>query len=100
MLSKEQASKLLQNNRTYLATEFGVGKIALFGSCAKNNSNEMSDIDILVDFERPIGLRFIELINYLENLLGCHVDVLTSAGIQSIRIKKVSQSIIQSLVYV
>ncbi len=100
MLTREQAVKLLQERRPYLAVEFGVSKIGLFGSCAKGRPDETSDIDLLLEFERPIGLRFIELVDYLENLLGRKVDVLTPAGIQNIRIERVARSISQSVVYV
>jgi predicted nucleotidyltransferase len=100
MLTREQAIKLLRERHAFLASEFGVRRIGLFGSYAKGHSNETSDIDIIVEFERPIGLRFVELVDYLENLLGRKVDVLTPAGMQNIRLQRVAQSIIQSIVYV
>jgi hypothetical protein len=100
MLAREQAVRLLQEKHPYLAAEFGVSRIGLFGSYAKGYSDETSDIDLLVEFERPIGLRFVELVDYLESLLGRKVDVLTPAGIQNIRIERVARSITQSIVYV
>lgn len=100
MLTKEKAIKLLQEKHSYLATEFGVSKIGLFGSYAKGQSGDTSDVDLIVEFERPIGFRFIELVDYLENLLGHNVDVLTPAGVQNIRIERVARSISQSIVYV
>jgi predicted nucleotidyltransferase len=100
MLSKEEVVRALREISSYLATEFGVSKIGLFGSYAKGNPNETSDVDIIVEFERPIGLRFVDLVDYLENLLGRQVDVLTPAGIQNIRIAQVAQSIRQSVLYV
>jgi predicted nucleotidyltransferase len=100
MLSTEKVVELLQENQAYLAAEFGVSKIGLFGSYAKGQSSDTSDVDLFVEFERPIGFRFIELADYLENLLGQKVDVLTSAGIQNIRIERIARSISQSIVYV
>jgi len=100
MLTTEQAVKLLKEKLPYLAAEFGVSKMGLFGSYAKGRSDETSDIDILIEFERPIGLRFVELVDHLENLLGRKVDVLTPAGIQNIRIERVARSITESIVYV
>lgn len=100
MLTKEKAIKLLQEKQSYLATEFGVSKIGLFGSYAKGQSGDTSDVDLIVEFERPIGFRFIELADYLENLLGHKVDVLTPAGVQNIRIERVARNISQSIVYV
>lgn len=100
MLTREEAVKLLQEKHPYLVAEFGVSKIGLFGSYAKGQSDETSDVDIVVELERPIGFRFVDLVDYLENLLGRRVDVLTPAGIQNIRIEQVAKSITQSIVYV
>jgi predicted nucleotidyltransferase len=100
MLTKEKVIKLLREKHSYLATEFGVSKIGLFGSYAKDQSVDTSDIDLIIEFERPIGFRFIDLVDYLENLLGHKVDVLTPAGIQNIRIERVARNISQSIVYV
>ena len=100
MLTREKAVKLLKEQRPYLAAEFGVSRIGLFGSYATGHFGKSSDVDIVVEFERPIGFRFVELVDYLENLLGRKVDVLTPAGIQNIRIERVARSIAQSIVYV
>ena len=54
----------------------------------------------LLQEQRPIGFRFVELVDYLENLLGRKVDVLTPTGIQNIQIERVARSIAQSIVYV
>jgi predicted nucleotidyltransferase len=91
---------LLQENYAYLASEYGVKRIGLFGSYAKGVPAETSDIDIIVEFERPIGFRFIEFGEYIEGLLGKRVDILTPAGIQGIRIDRVAKSIKESTVYV
>ncbi|MGH6635686.1 MAG: nucleotidyltransferase family protein [Gammaproteobacteria bacterium] len=100
MLTRGKIVELLQAKQPYLAAEFGVRKVGLFGSYAKGQPNESSDIDLLIEFEGPIGFRFFELLEYLEALLGQKVDVLTPAGIQNIRIKRVAQNIAESVVYV
>jgi uncharacterized protein len=100
MLTREQILELLQAKYPLLAAEFGVSKIGLFGSFAKAQPDETSDVDIVVEFDRPIGFQFIELVEYLENLLGRRVDVLTPAGIQGIRIERIAKSIAESIVYV
>ncbi len=71
-----------------------------FGSASRNLSGDASDIDLVVEFERPIGLRFMELGDYLESLLGYEVDLLTPAGLQAIRSKAIRQEISESIVYV
>lgn len=100
MLTRERVVDLLREQSAYLASEFGIRKMGLFGSFAKGHPGEQSDIDIVVEFERPIGLRFIELVEYLETLLGRKVDILTPMGIQSIRRRTVAKSIAESIVYV
>ena len=100
MLNRERIFELLRARYPLLATEFGVSKIGLFGSFAKGQPDETSDIDIVVEFDRPVGFQFIELVGYLENLLGRKVDVLTPAGIQGIRIERIAKNIAESTVYV
>jgi predicted nucleotidyltransferase len=100
MLTKEKITKVLQENFSYLASEYGVKRIGLFGSYAKDLPTESSDVDIVVEFNRPIGFRFAEFAEYLEGLLGKNVDILTPAGIQGIRIEQIAKSIEESTVYV
>ena len=100
MLTKEEITKILQENLPYLTSEYGVKRIGLFGSYAKDMPAESSDIDVVVEFERPIGFRFVEFAEYLESILGKKVDVLTPAGIQGIRIEQIARNIRESTVYV
>jgi len=100
MLTKEQVIQLLRENYPHLAAEYGVKRIGLFGSYAKGVPNEQSDVDVVVEFERPIGLKFIEFTDYLENLFDRKVDVLTPAGLHGIRLRQVAENIAESIVYV
>ena len=51
----------------YLASEYAVKRIGLFGAYAKGTSiSSTSDVDIIVEFDRPIGFKFMELADYLE----------------------------------
>lgn len=100
MLTKEQIVKLLREKYPYLASEYGVKRVGIFGSYAKGLPDEASDVDIIVEFEHPIGFKFIELVEYLEHLLGTKVDVLTPAGLQGIRVPRIAQDITESIVYV
>jgi predicted nucleotidyltransferase len=99
-MSKEKVVELLREKYPYLVSEYGVKRIGLFGSYAKGTPSETSDVDVVVEFARPIGLRFVEFAEYLESLLGKRVDVLTPAGVQGIRIARIAEEIEKSLVYV
>jgi predicted nucleotidyltransferase len=62
---------------------FGVGSLALFGSAARNEAQANSDIDFLVEFEGPPSFsRFMDLKFYLEDLLGCPVDLVTQRALK------------------
>ena len=92
MLTRDKAVELLQGKREYLH--------GVFGSVARDQADKSSDVDIVVEFDRPIGFRFIELADYLENLLGCKADILTPAGIEAIRLQNVAKSIREDVIYV
>jgi predicted nucleotidyltransferase len=100
MLTKEAITRMLREKYPYLAAEYGVKRIGLFGSYAKDIPTEASDIDLVVEFEQPLGFKFIELSEYLERLMGQEVDILTPVGIQGIRIDHIAQSIEENIVYV
>lgn len=99
-LTKEQVTTILVEEFPYLLMEYGVSKIGLFGSYAKGTSTESSDVDIIVQFESPIGFKFMELADYLEERLGQPVDLLTEGGLTGIRLPDVAESIRESIVYV
>jgi predicted nucleotidyltransferase len=100
ILSKSQAVAILKQNQAYLSTKYGVKRMGLFGSYAKGCATEESDVDIVVEFERPIGFQVVELAEDLEKLLGRKVDLLTPAGIQGIRVARIAKDISESMVYV
>ncbi|MBC7224304.1 MAG: nucleotidyltransferase domain-containing protein [Anaerolineae bacterium] len=83
-----------------MAREFGVRRIGLFGSYARGQPDEASDVDLIVEFDHPIGLRFVEFVERLEALLGRRVDVLTPAGLRGIRVPEVAEDIEESILYV
>jgi predicted nucleotidyltransferase len=63
---------------------FGISSLFLFGSVARDEARSDSDIDILVDFSKPVGLfQFIELKQQLEAVLNCKVDLSTKRSLKS-----------------
>ncbi|WP_322488617.1 nucleotidyltransferase family protein [Chloroflexus sp.] len=58
----------------------------------------MSDVDIIVEFERPLGFRFVELAEHLERLLGRRVDLLTPTGVRGIWLPWVAEEIERSVI--
>jgi uncharacterized protein len=74
----------IEKQKSVLANEFGVRSLALFGSFARQTAKRQSDVDILVEFNRPVGLfEFARLKLYLEKKLGREVDLVTSEALRS-----------------
>jgi hypothetical protein len=72
----QTAAERLENIRKILADEYGVSRIGIFGSVARNEQKESSDIDILVRLDHSVGLlEFAGLWEYLKDTLGQEVDV-------------------------
>ena len=70
-------SQILHKHQADL-DQFAVKSLAVFGSVARGEATERSDVDILVEFNRPIGLfEFIRLKYCLENLIGYKIDLVT-----------------------
>lgn len=99
MLTKDAILETLRTHDQFLVSEFGVRRIGIFGSWAKGEQREGSDIDLFAEFDRTPGLRFVELTQYLESLFGTSVDVLTPAGVQAIRNPRIAEDIRQTVIY-
>lgn len=75
MKTKSEYIRLLQSCADTLRHRFGVRSLRLFGSVARDEQRETSDVDVCVEMEPKLYL-FVELGLFLEELLGCHVDVI------------------------
>ncbi|MDA8240591.1 MAG: nucleotidyltransferase family protein [Nitrospiraceae bacterium] len=102
--SREQVISILKKELPKLKDQYGVERIVLYGSFAKGTQKKESDIDILVDIRRPIGLEFVSLADRLEELLGRKVDVATYShfrrSFQNPRYRPIADDIIKSMIYV
>lgn len=81
-MTKEQILNVLSENKGLLQASFKVRKLALFGSYARGEQRENSDVDILVDVDPSIGLDFVALCETIERLLGTHVDIVSSRAVK------------------
>lgn len=82
-MNKANALRLLKERKAELAREYGVVDLALFGSVARDDAGEASDVDILVKFDGPAtSARYFGLQFELEDLLGCSVDLVTDKALR------------------
>ena len=99
-MNREEVLKKLRENRKKIES-FGVKRIGIFGSFARDEARKDSDIDILIEFEKGKATfrNVAELADFLERLFNRKVDLLTPMGIESIRIKDVKESIKRDIIY-
>jgi len=70
MKTLNEAKQILKKNKPILKNKFGVKEIGIFGSFVRGDERKRSDIDILVEFQKPIGLfKFMDLEEYLSKIL-------------------------------
>jgi predicted nucleotidyltransferase len=82
-MKKEHALALLARSKPELQARFGVTRLALFGSTARDAADSGSDVDILVTFDGPAtSKRYFGVQFFLEDLLGCPVDLVTEKALR------------------
>ncbi len=99
-LTRDEVIRKLKDHQDYLSSEYGLRRIGIFGSYAQGTQSEESDIDIIVEFASPIGLKFVDFTEFIENMLGKKTDILTPAGVNGIRNPNIAQRIQETIVYV
>jgi predicted nucleotidyltransferase len=92
--NRDHILALLRNNKLLLEREFPLQRMALFGSVARGESAEDSDIDILVDVDPSIGLRIVTLAERLEELLGHQVDLVSRRAVKPLLWEKIEPELI------
>lgn len=80
-------------HKARLFEKYGLNTMAVFGSYSRGQQNENSDIDILVDFNKPVGVEFIDLANELETLLKTKVDLVSKKGVRPQYYKKIEEDL-------
>lgn len=83
MSSLTDIKNSLSSLKPKLAEDFAVERIGIFGSYARNEQTDDSDIDILVEFNRPVGYEFFKLQRFLEKYLGKKIDLATKAMLKA-----------------
>ena len=87
---------ILKRYKDHLRWKYKVKDLGLFGSYVRNEQNERSDLDILVDFYEPVGLGYFELKDFLEDALKIKVDLVIRKGIKP----QLKDRILEEAVYI
>lgn len=82
MTSKNEIIARLREIKPTLRKEYSVKSIGLFGSFSDDSNDESSDIDILIELEKPIGWKFFSLEIYLEEIFGRKIDLVTKNALK------------------
>ena len=82
MITRNYILLKLKELKPTLKKEFAVSEIGLFGSFSDGTFSEDSDIDLLVELERPIGWKFLSLELYLEKVFNRKVDLVTKSALK------------------
>lgn len=96
MRTRENIISQLKAIKPALFSKYPIGSMALFGSAARGEANESSDIDILMEFNGSVGMRFFEVAAELEKHLQTKVDLVSKKGVKP----KYFEAIKPDLVYV
>jgi len=95
--SLDEIKDILKKHKKELREKYGIKEIGIFGSFVRGEERKDSDVDILVDFypESPISLLdFVELENYLTELLGVKVDLVEKSALKPRIGKRILQEVV------
>lgn len=96
MKTLDQLKTLLAMQKPELMKKYHVKELGVFGSYVRGDETQASDLDVMVDFEKPIGLDFVTLADELESVLGVKVDLVSVNAVKP----RMMESIKEELVYV
>jgi len=95
--SRQDILASLKNLKKVVAKEYSVKTIGVFGSVARDEQTGQSDIDLLVEFSKPVGfVTFMRLEHFLSEQLGNKVDLVTSDSLKPV----IRQDVLSEVIYV
>ncbi len=96
MKKLDKILKIIKENEKQLREEFKIKNMAVFGSYARDEQDETSDMDILVEFSEPVGFEFFRAQRFLEKKTGVRIDLVTRDAIKP----EIEENILRDLVHV
>jgi len=97
MKTKEEILRILKDELPHLREKFGVTRIGLFGSYSREEQGPGSDVDLLVEFEKPIGFfRFLAIEDYIKERLGVKAELVTEDALKP----RMKPHVLEEVIYV
>ncbi|MFH1095881.1 MAG: nucleotidyltransferase family protein [Candidatus Desantisbacteria bacterium] len=94
--SLEEIKEILKVNKSTLSKQFKIKELGIFGSYVRGEDKKDSDIDILVEFKKTVGLlEFIAIENHLSDTLGIKVDLVMKSALKP----RIGRHILEEVVY-
>ena len=94
MVDKSHISSILSASKEQLISKYHLKSIGIFGSFTREDFTEDSDIDILIDYEQPLGIEFIDLADELERILKRKVDLVSQNGVKPKYLKEIQKDLV------
>ncbi|MCA1756255.1 MAG: nucleotidyltransferase family protein [Bacteroidales bacterium] len=95
-MTREDIIIKLQEIKPILKEEYSVKDIGLFGSFSEDTFTDKSDIDLLVEFQKPVGWKYFSLELYLEKIFGRKIDLVTRNGLK----EQIRDNILKQVKYI
>ncbi len=96
MRSLNDIQAILSKHKNHLFNDYPIKSMAIFGSYSRQENQELSDLDLIVEFNDKIGIRFIDLAEEIEKIVGVKVDLVSKNGLK----EKYRKAIDNDLIYV
>ena len=94
MKKLNEIKKVLGKHKKELEQKYKVKEIGIFGSYVRGEQNKNSDLDVLVTLRQPIGLEFVDMAEYLEDILRIKVHLVSSGAIKPNRRRYIRKDLI------
>lgn len=94
MNTLNEIKNTLIRHKERLFEDYPIKSMAIFGSYSRKEQNDDSDLDIVVEFSDRIGVRFIDLADDLEKIVGFRVDLVSRKGIKEKYLKTIDSDLI------
>lgn len=94
MKSRSDIIAALQRCKAMLSNLYPIRRIGLFGSYARNEQTDSSDVDVVVEVDPSIGFRFVELAQRIEEMIGLPTDVVSQSGLKPQYLRSIMPDII------